>query len=186
MTFASTLAKTSLATVAAATVGTIATDPSTRWYKSQDKPEIQPPGPVFPIAWTAFYISIAGGSALALHSAKKKARTASEAAQTKTLLTPKEATKLQKKADKLEKKSGSFKAALAINLVLNAGWSVLFWQGRDLKLASIEAGVLAISSVDLARRAGALNPAAGAILVPYSLWCCFATLLSTRFHQENN
>ena len=38
--------------------------------------------------------------------------------------------------------------------------------------------MLAASSADLTRRTAAADPRAGAALLPYPLWCAFATLMS--------
>ena len=71
MTFAKNLLKTSIPVALSAAVGTAVTDPDTRWYKKLDKPEIQPPTAVFPIAWTALYGTIAVASAKALTAAER-------------------------------------------------------------------------------------------------------------------
>lgn len=139
-------------------IGSAVTDPKTLWYRMLRKPEIQPPTVVFPIAWTALYASIAGASALAVTRGEEAARH--------------------------EEVAGYWKA-LGVNLVLNTGWSALFWKGRNMKVAAVEAGLLAASSADLARRAGRLDTTAGALLVPYAAWCAFATVLSTRIEQVN-
>jgi tryptophan-rich sensory protein len=51
--------------------------------------------------------------------------------------------------------------AWATNLGLNAAWPAVFFSARRLWPAAALAGVLAISSADLARRVGAASPAAG-------------------------
>ncbi|SDU54591.1 TspO/MBR family protein [Gordonia westfalica] len=48
-----------------------------------------------------------------------------------------------------------------------------------LGTASVAAGILTVSSADLARRTGAVNTPAGAALAAYPAWCAFATVLST-------
>lgn len=62
------LVRTSLATAASAVVGSLATARSidSRWYEKLDKPGFQPPGWVFPVAWTALYTDIAVTTGLAL------------------------------------------------------------------------------------------------------------------------
>ncbi|PRC45358.1 TspO protein, partial [Mycobacterium sp. ITM-2017-0098] len=75
--------------------------------------------------------------------------------------------------------------ALAANLVLNAGWSWVFFNRRKLGPAAALAGALTVSSADLARRAASVNAPAGAALAPYPLWCAFATVLSTRIWLLN-
>lgn len=53
--------------LAAAVLGSIATAAGTRsaWYHDLDKPAIQPPPIVFPIAWTTLYAQAAVGSVMA-------------------------------------------------------------------------------------------------------------------------
>ena len=75
--------------------------------------------------------------------------------------------------------------ALGANLVLNAGWSAIFWQGRNYKLATAEAALLAASSIDLARRAYQIKPAAGALLLRYAGWTSFAAVLSGAIAKLN-
>lgn len=72
----------------------------------------------------------------------------------------------------------SLQTALAANLALNAGWSLLFFRGRRPGAATLEAAALAVSSADLTRRCMALNRHRGAWLLPYVAWTSFATVLS--------
>lgn len=174
MTFAKNLLKTSIPVTLSAAVGTAVTDPDTRWYKRLDKPEIQPPTAVFPIAWTALYGTIAVASAKALTAAERITRPGPE----DPMPTPSE-------REETVKQVRGFKRALGLKLVLNTGWSALFWQGRNLPVAAVEAGLLALSPADLARRAGRLDRASGALLLPYAGWTAFATVLTTRIEQEN-
>ncbi len=51
--------KASAAVVAAAGVGSIATDASSRWYRGLRKPAWQPPRAAFPLVWTPLYALIA-------------------------------------------------------------------------------------------------------------------------------
>lgn len=141
-----------------AVVGSLATDPDTSWYRSLRKPRWQPPAQVFPVVWTALYASIAlvSGKALA------EARTRGE-----------------------DERHADYKAALVLNLMLNAGWSVLFFRARRLGLASLVAGALAASSADLSKRAGEQDPKLGLALKPYAAWTSFAAALSTDIWRRN-
>lgn len=67
-----TLAATSAAVAAAATVGAIATDPGTGWYRRLDKPSWQPPPPAYGIAWTPIYALLACAGARALERAGRR------------------------------------------------------------------------------------------------------------------
>ncbi|MDO4239756.1 TspO/MBR family protein [Micrococcus sp.] len=174
MTFKDNLIQSALAVGATAVVGTIATKPDSRWYKSLRKPEIQPPAAVFPIAWTALYGTIIGASARALTAGERIADPGPE----DSMPTPREHTQAVQRVR-------NYRRALGANLVLNAGWSALFFRGKNMKVAAAEAALLAASSWDLARRAGQLDPASGALLVPYAGWCTFATVLSARIDAVN-
>lgn len=174
MSFKDNLLGSALAVGATAVVGTIATDPDSRWYKSLRKPEIQPPAAVFPIAWTVLYGTMIGASARALTAGERVADPGPEDP----------ATPPRKRAAAARRVRG-YRRALGVNLVLNAGWSALFFRGRSMKVAAVEAGLLAASSWDLARRAGQLDPASGALLVPYAGWCTFATVLSALLDALN-
>ncbi|MCG2621385.1 tryptophan-rich sensory protein [Arthrobacter sp. I2-34] len=155
---ASTLAKTALATTAAAAAGSVATEPSGSWYLSLRKPPFQPPSAVFPIVWTALYADIALTGAKALDGLADRNQPAERR---------------------------RYRRALAANLLLNGAWSWLFWRARSPWLAAAECAVLAVSSADLVRRTGRISPAAGAALAPYALWCGFATVLTTAIARRN-
>ena len=83
-----------------------------------------------------------------------------------------------------EQRAGYVRAVL-VNLSLNAGWCWLFFRSRQPWVAALGAALLAISSIRLAIRSGRHSRAAGAWLVPYALWTCFATVLSTDIAARN-
>lgn len=150
---------TSLGTAAAAVVGSIASRKGVEtWYPSLRKPRYVPPNGVFPVAWTSLYVDIAVTSAATI----EKFRAAGQ-----------------------HDKARAYAGALGANLVLNAGWSWLFFKAHKLGPSAVAAGALAVSSADLARRAAAANPKFGAALAPYPLWCSFATLMSTDIWRLN-
>jgi benzodiazapine receptor len=146
------LAATTLSVGATSGIGSIASQPRiTRWYSRLRKPSYVPPNGVFPVAWTMLYADIAVTSATAIDRLRAAGR---------------------------DKEARNYIVALAANLILNAGWSWLFFKYQKLGASAIGAAVLAASSADLARRAAAADPRAGAALVPYPLWCAFATVMS--------
>ncbi|MGN7246897.1 tryptophan-rich sensory protein [Janibacter anophelis] len=146
------------ATVASAGLGTLATQPDSRWYRSLDLPSWQPPKLAFPLVWTPLYLDIAATSIATLTRLEDEGR-AEEAAR--------------------------YRRALWTNLVLNTGWSVAFWRVRRPALAAGEAVVLAASSADLARRAGAAGGRVRWALLPYAAWTAFAAVLSTAIARRN-
>ena len=154
-----TLVGTALATVAAAVIGGASSRTGVQtWYPALRKPGYVPPDVVFPIAWTALYADIAGTSAAAIDRLR---------------------------ADGRGGKANAYWAALGANLVLNAGWSWIFFGKRKLGLGAAAAGVLALSSADLARRAADADPKLGVALAPYPLWCGFATVMSADIWRRN-
>lgn len=148
----------SAATGAAAVAGAVVSDPESDWYRSLDTPPWQPPAVAFPIVWTALYASIAGTSASAVTALGDRDKPG-EVAQ--------------------------YWSALATNLGLNAAWSAFFFRARSPWVAVAGAAALTVSSADLARRAGHASDLHRKALLPYTLWCGFATLLSAEIARRN-
>jgi tryptophan-rich sensory protein len=150
-----TLAATTLAVAAAAGIGSIASRPrSMSWYSRLKKPSYVPPNELFPVAWTALYTDIAATSAAAIDRLRAAGRHGAD------------------------REARNYVVALAVNLTLNAGWSWLFFRYQRLGASAVGAAVLAASSADLTRRTAAADPRAGAALLPYPLWCAFASAMS--------
>ncbi|OBF19757.1 TspO/MBR family protein [Mycobacterium sp. ACS4331] len=154
-----TLISTGLATAGAAALGSVANASGMQgWYSTIKKPSYVPPGPVFPVAWTTLYATIAATSAATID-------------------------RLRAEGD--DARTRAYVAALALNLGLNASWSWVFFRWHRLGPAAVAAGVLAVSSADLARRTAAVNPQAGLALTAYPAWCTFATVMSTDIWRLN-
>ncbi len=66
MTMKKALLRTGVASAVTAVVGSIGTNPRTRWYRRLRKPGWQPPAQAFPLVWTPLYALIAFGGARAL------------------------------------------------------------------------------------------------------------------------
>jgi uncharacterized protein YbjT (DUF2867 family)/tryptophan-rich sensory protein len=158
------LAIAGAAVTASALVGSLATQPGSRWYRSLDLPSWQPPKAAFPIVWTLLYADIAASTAAVLTGIDRRSARGSGG---------REAERQQ------------YLAALGANLALNSGWSLLFWRARSPALAALECAVLTASGGDLARRSAKVNPVAGRALVPYVVWCGFATVLSAEINRRN-
>jgi tryptophan-rich sensory protein len=154
-----TLAKTGAAVLATGVVGGLASRPAqSAWFAKLRKPSFQPPRQVFPIVWPLLYADIAVVSAGAIDDLNEQGR--SDEAKT-------------------------YSALLALNLILNAGWSWLFFDRRRIGTSAIAAAALAASSADLTRRAVGVSGAPAGVLGLYPMWCAFATLLSTRIWWLN-
>jgi tryptophan-rich sensory protein len=155
----STLAATTLAVAAAAGTGSIASPRHVlTWYSRLDKPPYQPPGAAFPVVWTALYGDIAATSAVAIDGFRRAGQ---------------------------HEKARRYAAALGVNLLLNAGWSWLFFRFHKLGASALGAAALTASSADLVRRTAQAKPQTGLALSPYALWCAFATVLSTHVWRLN-
>jgi translocator protein len=152
-----TLAFTTLAVAAASGIGSLASNPQS-WYSRLRKPSYVPPDAVFPIAWTALYTDIAATSAAAIDRLRTTGR---------------------------HDEARNYAVALGVNLMLNAGWSWLFFKYRKLGASAVGAAMLAASSADLTRRAAAADPRAGAALSAYPLWTAFATAMSSHIWLLN-
>jgi translocator protein len=155
----STLAATTLAVAAAAGTGSIANPRrASAWYSRLRKPPYQPPGVAFPVVWTALYGDIAATSAMAIDGFRRAGR---------------------------HDEARRYAAALSVNLLLNAGWSWLFFRYHKLGASALGAAALTASSADLARRTAQVKPQAGLALSPYAVWCAFATVLSASIWRLN-
>lgn len=143
---------------ACAAAGSLLTDPRSAWYERLKKPSWQPPRAAFPIVWTSLYAIIAVSAA--------------------TVVTRLEAQ------GRVDEASG-FRRELAANLVLNAGWSGLFFRARNLPLATAGAAALASSSARLAKRASSVGSGPALGLAAYAAWCGFATALSGKVAALN-
>ena len=155
----SILAATSLAVAAAAGTGSIASSNAVpRWYSRLRKPSYQPPRAAFPTVWTALYADIAATSAVTIDRFRATGQ---------------------------HDKARDYTVALAANLLLNAGWSWLFFGYHKLGASAVGAAALTASSADLVRRTAQATPRGGLALLPYPLWCAFATILSTHIWRLN-
>lgn len=152
------LGLTGAAVTVSAGLGIVATTPEDAWYQQLDRPSWEPPPVVFPLVWTPLYADIAVTSALALTRLEEARR--------------------HDEADDLRR-------SLALNLVLNTGWSVLFWRSRRPWLSTIWCMALAGQSSDLARRVGRADRRLGMALAPYPAWCAFASLLNAEIARRN-
>lgn len=155
----SILGATALGVAAAAGAGSVASaGASSRWYALLRKPTYQPPRAAFPTVWTTLYGDIAATSAVAIE---------------------------RYRATGQHDKARRYTAALVVNLILNAGWSWLFFRYHKLGAAAVGAAALTASSAVLVRRTADATPRGGLALLPYPVWCGFATVLSTHIWRLN-
>lgn len=149
---------TTAGVAATAVVGSLATKPNSTWYKTLKKPAFQPPAWLFPVAWTALYADIAAIGSLTIADLGEQGRT---------------------------KEKRGYIAALATNLGLNAGWSILFFDRQKLGPAAVESIALAASTADLVRRSGKVSKEKAVVLAPYAGWTAFAAVLTGTIRALN-
>lgn len=153
-----TLGSVAAGVAATALAGGLFTDPSSGWYRRLRKPSFQPPASAFAPVWTSLYALITVSAAATIADAREAGRDA---------------------------EADEFQRALAVNLGLNASWSGVFFRGHALVPATLTAGLLALSSADLARRAAGHGGGKAAALAGYAAWCGFATVLSAALALRN-
>jgi benzodiazapine receptor len=79
----------------------------------------------------------------------------------------------------------AFRRSYATNLLLNAGWTVVFFRYRNPRAALVEIAALNLSNLDLVRRAWQIDRTAAAALSPYVAWTGFATALTASIAARN-
>jgi tryptophan-rich sensory protein len=75
--------------------------------------------------------------------------------------------------------------AFGVQMLLNLGWSFIFFYFRELGYALIEIITLWLSIVTMLMLFYRIKPKAAYINVPYILWVSFATLLNAAFYTGN-
>ncbi len=73
----------------------------------------------------------------------------------------------------------------AIQLLLNAGWPALFFGLQNPGFALFEIGLLWIAILATAAAFWKVSKPAGALMVPYLIWVCFAGALNTMLWRLN-
>lgn len=152
------LAITTVAAFGSAGLGAAATTPDSAWYRGLEKPPWDPPTIAYPLVWTPLFVDLAVTTAAGLTVLEQEGR---------------------------DREAAALRRALATNLVLNTGWSVLFWRTRRPWLSAAWCGALTVHSAALVARVGKVDPALRTALAPYPAWCGFATTLNTSIARRN-
>ncbi len=72
-----------------------------------------------------------------------------------------------------------------IQLALNFAWSPVFFAAHDIGLATMLIFVMVVIAAAAAGQFFRLRPLAGALMVPYLAWLCFAAALMGAIEQLN-
>jgi tryptophan-rich sensory protein len=135
--------------------GLLTSDAIRGWYRTLERPDWNPPDWVFGPVWTTLYAMM--GVAL---------------------------VKVVRSEARRDERSLAL-ALFAIQLVLNFGWSWIFFVQHDLGLAFAEIVVLWLAIAATAGAFARVRPTAGALLLPYLGWVSFAMVLSGTIWQRN-
>ena len=138
--------------------GTVTRSAITTWYPTLIKPSFNPPNWIFAPVWSMLYIMMGIAAGLVWN-------------------------RLEFSNDKeLVKKSLVF---FAIQLGLNALWSVLFFGLRNPMLALIEIVLLWLMIYETYIKFGKIDKIAGYLFLPYLAWVSFATVLNASIWWLN-
>jgi benzodiazapine receptor len=125
------------------------------WYRTIERPSWNPPDWVFGPVWTTLYVMM--GIALVQVVGSERDRVARQLGL------------------------GLF----AVQLILNFGWSWIFFMNHDLFGALVEIIALWLAVAATAAAFAATRRSAGVLLLPYLAWVSFATLLTASIWRLN-
>ena len=136
--------------------GSLATQEGLRvWYRTIERPDWNPPDWVFGPVWTTLYVMM--GIALVQVVGAERDRVARQVGL------------------------GLF----VVQLILNFGWSWIFFVNHDLFGALVEIIALWLAIAATAVAFAATRRSAGLLLVPYLAWVSFATVLTAAIWRLN-
>lgn len=125
------------------------------WYKTINLPDWTPSGSVMVLAWTIIFVL----SSLSL-----------------LILWNKHSS---------EKNFGVIIALFILNALLIVGWNILFFSHQQIGLAFFQAMLLVVNLILLIFLIWRLSPLAAYLLVPYSLYVLFSTVLTFNVWMIN-
>lgn len=141
-----------LVVIATAAIGGWFTSNGMSWYDTRlIQPSLTPPKWAFPLAWNTIFILVTI-SALIIWNIKKN--------------------------KKQEKLMSVITGLFISNAILNAGWSLLFFQLQGILPAFVEMFFLIATLVLLVYYTWKISKFASLLLLPYLLWISFATYLT--------
>ena len=140
-------------------IGSLATGSSvSTWYATLTQPSFSPPNWIFGPVWTVLYLLMG----LALY---------------RVWIVPVSPRNADNKQQML--------LLFAVHLILNAGWSIVFFGLRQPGLALLVIAVLLGMIALLVREFYRFDKTASYLLLPYLAWVAFATLLNFSLWQLN-
>jgi translocator protein len=135
--------------------GALTTDGLRAWYPTIRRPDWNPPGWVFGPVWTTLYLMM--GVALV--------------------------QVVRSEEDRLARQVGL--GLFALQLVLNFGWSWIFFVNHDLGGALVEILALWLAIAATVAAFASVRPSAAGLLLPYLAWTTFAAVLTATIWRLN-
>jgi translocator protein len=135
--------------------GAITAEAIPTWYRALDKPSWNPPDQVFGPVWTTLYVLMGIALVQVWH---------------------------------LDRSRPAVRLALALfglQLLLNLGWSFVFFGRRDVGLGFVEIVALHLSIVATILAFGRVRRSAALLLIPYLAWVSFAAVLNAEIARLN-
>ncbi len=129
----------------------------TTWYPTLVKPSFNPPNWIFAPVWTSLYVMMGVAAGLIWNQI-----TTQKSAVTKAL------------------------QIFAIQLILNALWSYLFFGLHNLMLATIEVVLLWLMIFETYSQFAKINKTASYLMLPYLAWVSFASVLTASIWWLNS
>lgn len=160
-------------------VGVLTNASGQGWYRRLSKPSWTPPAGVFGPVWTVLYLLMGVALVLVVRE-RRQARppTGRDGDADRD-------GDLSDAARTGQGRSDLALGAFATQLVLNLGWSILFFGARQTRLAALEIVVLWGTIVATVVAFGRIRPVAGALMLPYLAWSTFAAALSIDIARRN-
>ncbi len=84
-----------------------------------------------------------------------------------------------------ERNFGLIIALFVLNAIINVGWSILFYTQQQLGLALFESALLVFNISLLIGLVWRFCPLAACMLLPYSVWVIFSTVLTLNVWMTN-
>jgi len=130
-------------------------DTGRSWYKTINLPDWTPSGSIMVLAWTVIFIL----TSLSILIIWNKYST--------------------------EKKFGTIISLFIVNALLIVGWNVLFFSHQLMGLAFVQAVLLILNLFLLILLIWQFSPLAAYLLLPYSAWVLFSTVLTYNVWMLN-
>lgn len=144
-----------LIVIVAALIGSVMSKGGQLWYKALTLPSFTPPAWVFSVVWTVIYSLVAVSWIIALNECPCVAP------------------------------YGLISILFLINLILNIGWSYLFFSCHMIATSVLEAIFLWLSVLILIMVLWPLSLVAALLLIPYAAWGFFAIYLDYQVWKLN-